>query len=268
MHLVRPDGWTREDAVPHSIAVGTSGWSYDHWEGVFYPEGLPHSRRLEYYLAQFPTVEVNYSFYRLPSEKTITSWHDAAPDRFRYSLKGSRYITHVRRLKDAEEPVATFVERVTGLKESLGVILWQLPPTLDRDIGLLGTFLEALPSGYRHAIEFRDESWLTEETFELLEGRGVAFVCVSSEEMPDARRATAEFVYVRFHGLDTGYDYDYSEDDLRPWADFLCAQSDAGRDGFVFFNNDAHGNAPRDARTLVALLGDAAAPWGEHAAGT
>jgi len=247
--------------VAGSIAVGTSGWSYDHWDGLFYPRGVTHANRLAYYVTRFPAVEVNYSFYRLPSERTIRSWHDVAPRRFRYAVKASRYITHVLRLVDAEEAVGTFVSRVSGLRTHLGVVLWQLPPDFEADLDVLDAFLAILPRRVRHAVEFRHGSWVSEETFELLEREGAALVCVSSEAMPAVRRATADFVYARFHGRDTGYDYDYTQADLEPWAAFLQEQSRQGRDGYAFFNNDAHGNAPHDAKTLIRLLGEAAVPW-------
>ncbi|HEX6231282.1 MAG TPA: DUF72 domain-containing protein, partial [Actinomycetota bacterium] len=136
-----------------TIAVGTSGWSYDDWDGAFYPDDLPRSRWFEHYVTRFPTVEVNYSFYRLPSERTVARWHDAAPDRFRFAVKGSRFITHVRRLSDCEEEVDRFMRRVRGLKAFLGVVLWQLPPTLERDLDVLERFASLLPRGVRHAIE-------------------------------------------------------------------------------------------------------------------
>lgn len=244
-----------------SIAVGTSGWSYDHWDGLFYPDDVAHADRLGYYVTQFPAVEVNYSFYRLPRETTIESWHDVAPCRFRYAMKGSRYITHVLRLVDAEEAVGNFVDRVSGLGALLGVVLWQLPPDFEADLDVLDAFLAILPGGIRHAVEFRHGSWIGEETFDLLERHGAALVCVSSEDMPAERRATADFVYARFHGRETGCDHDYTDGDLEPWAGFLAEQSREGRDGYAFFNNDAHGNAPRDAKTLIGMLGEAAVPW-------
>jgi uncharacterized protein YecE (DUF72 family) len=245
--------------VGGTIAVGTSGWSYDHWDGAFYPDDLPPSRRLEFYVTRFPAVEVNYSFYRLPSARTVQTWRATAPDGFRFALKGSRYITHVLRLRNAEDPVRAFVERAVGLKEHLGPVLWQLPPDLSIDLELLDAFLGMLPQQARHAIEFRNKTWLAEEVFTLLRRHGAAYVCVSSEHMPAAKRATADFVYARFHGLDTGYDYDYTDGDLKPWAGFLAEQSAEGSDGYAFFNNDAHANAPRDAHALAQMLGVAAA---------
>lgn len=249
--------------MPGSVVVGTSGWSYEHWDGVFYPPDVAHSRRLDYYMTRFPAVEVNYTFYRVPRETTVRSWHDAAPPGFRYAVKGSRYITHVLRLKNARESVGVFMGRVAGLKSFLGPVLWQLPPTIELDLDLLQAFLGVLPREAKHAVEFRHESWMTDDTFEALDRNGIAHVCVSSEQMPTVMRGTGGFVYVRFHGLDTGYDYDYTEADLKPWVTFLRAESANGRDGYVFFNNDAYGNAPRDADAIIGMLGDATVPWGE-----
>jgi len=244
-----------------TIAVGTSGWSYDDWAGDFYPDGVPRSRWLEHYVTGFPTVEVNASFYRLPSERAVARWHDAAPDRFRFAVKGSRFITHVRRLSDCRDEVARFVERVRGLRTHLDVVLWQLPPTLDRDLGLLEGFLAVLPAGVRHAIEFRHPSWLAGDVFDALRARGIAQVWVSSSRMPADRTATADFVYVRFHGLGGGYAHDYTAEELRPWVRSLRGAHARGLDGYVYFNNDARARAPKNARELVEALGDAAVPW-------
>ncbi len=244
------------------IAVGTSGWSYDDWDGAFYPDEVPRSRWFEHYVTRFPTVEVNYSFYRLPSEQTVARWHDAAPDRFRFAVKGSRFITHVRRLADCQEEVDRFIERVRGLRAFLGVVLWQLPPTIERDLGLLGGFLGFLPGGVRHAVEFRHRSWLTAETFDALRERGVAHVSVSSSQMPADRAETADFVYVRFHGLRSGVSHDYTEEELGPWIRFLRDAADRGLDGYVYFNNDARARAPKNARELAEALGEAALAWG------
>lgn len=244
-----------------TIAVGTSGWSYDDWDGPFYPTGFPRSRWFEHYVTRFPTVEVNYSFYRLPSERTVARWHDEAPDRFRFAVKGSRFITHVRRLSDCEEEVDRFMERVRGLQTFLGAVLWQLPPTLERDLELLDGFLALLPGGVRHAIEFRHRSWLVEETFDALRARGVALVSVSSSQMPADRAVTADFVYVRFHGLGEGSAHDYTADELRPWVRFLRETHERGLDGYAYFNNDARARAPKNAGELAEALGEAAVTW-------
>jgi uncharacterized protein YecE (DUF72 family) len=244
-----------------TIAVGTSGWSYDDWEGAFYPDDLPRSEWFGHYVARFPTVEVNYSFYRLPSETTVERWRGNAPERFRFAVKGSRFITHVRRLSDCREEVGRFLERVRGLKAFLGVVLWQLPPTLERDLGLLEGFTSLLPSDVRHAIEFRHPSWLVEDAFATLRDRGIAHVSVSSSVMPRDLTVTADFVYVRFHGLGEGFAHDYTREELRPWAEFLRDVHGRGLEGYAYFNNDARARAPKNARELIEALGGAAVPW-------
>ena len=237
------------------IRIGTSGWSYDHWRGVFYPEGLPAAQRLEYYASKFRTVEIDATFYRLPSEQAVRAWREAVPDGFAFAVKGSRFITHVRRLADAGEASATFLRRMSLLGDALEVVLWQLPPTLHLDAALLDGFLDGLPGGrVRHAVEFRHESWLTEEAFDVLRKNGAAHVSVSSDAMPENLTATADFVYVRLHGTET-YHGAYERPALGPWAQFLSEQLSVGRDVYAYFNNDFEGHAPRDATQLIDMLG-------------
>jgi len=241
------------------IRVGTSGWSYDHWAGVFYPDRLPAARRLEFYGSRFDTVEIDATFYRLPSEHAVASWRDTVPDGFVFAVKGSRLITHFRRLADVDDALATFLDRMSVLGDKLGVVLWQLPPDLTADTALLARFLERLPAGrVRHAVEFRHESWLAEETFAVLREYGAAHVHVSSDAMPECLTPTADFVYARFHGT-SGYHGAYDHPALEPWAGFLREQSDRGRDCYAYFNNDAEGHAPADAARLVDILGAGAA---------
>lgn len=239
------------------IAVGTSGWSYDHWDGVFYPEGLAPGRRLAHYGTRLPTVEIDSTFYGLPSEVAVRRWRSEVPDGFVFAVKGSRFVTHFRRLGDVEEPVAAFVERLSLLGDALEVVLWQLPPGLVRDLGLLDRFCAMLPPTVRHAIEFRHPSWLAPETFDVLRAHGCASVHVSSDAMPGDLTVTSDFVYVRFHDT-ASYHGAYLEPMLEPWAAFLRAQAAAGHDGYAYFNNDAEGHAPRDALRLIDMLGDAA----------
>jgi uncharacterized protein YecE (DUF72 family) len=231
------------------VEVGTSGWSYDHWGGLFYPEDLPRSRWFDYYAERFSVVEVNYSFYRLPSESVIASWRNRAPKGFKYAMKGSRYISHRLRLKDSREPVARFCGRTRGLGEHLGMILWQLPPDLDRDISLLETFLAGLPGDLPHAVEFRHPSWLTTEVYSVLQAHETTLAWVSSGRMPRDLTTTADLVYARFHGLEGGYAHAYTREELAPWVAAL-----SGREGFAFFNNDAEARAPADATVLRDLL--------------
>jgi uncharacterized protein YecE (DUF72 family) len=236
------------------IRVGTSGWSYDHWAGVFYPDHLPGARRLEYYASRFDTVEIDNTFYRLPTEHAVAAWRDTVPDGFAFAVKGSRLITHFRRLGDVDAALAEFLGRMSGLREKLAVVLWQLPPNLRADPALLDRFLGRLPDGgLRHAVEFRHASWLAEETFAVLRRHGAAHVHVSSDAMPENHTPTADFVYVRFHGTAT-YHGKYERPALEPWAEFLRLQADEGRDCYVYFNNDAEGHAPRDAARLLEML--------------
>ncbi len=244
-----------------TIAVGTSGFSYDDWAGAFYPEGLARSRWFEHYVTRFPTVELNATFYRLPAESAVRRWREVAPEGFRFAVKGSRLITHVRRLEGCEEELSRFMARVRGLGPALRVVLWQLPPSLRLDVPLLERFLALLPEGARHAVEFRHPSWLVEEAFEALRRRGVAHVSVSSTRMPADRTVTGDLVYVRFHGLGGGYAHDYSAEELAPWAGFLREAHARGLEGYAYFNNDARARAPKNAAELIEALGDAAVPW-------
>jgi uncharacterized protein YecE (DUF72 family) len=237
------------------IRIGTSGWSYDHWAGVFYPEHLPPARRLEFLSSRFDTVEIDSTFYHLPTEHAVSAWHDTVPDDFVFAVKGSRLITHFRRLANAEAALQTFMDRLTLLAEKLGIVLWQLPPNLSVDNVLLDRFLAQLPAdGVRHAVEFRHESWLNPETFSILGEHDAAQVHVSSDAMPEDLTPTADFVYVRFHGT-SRYHGAYERPALAPWRDFLQGQAAQGRDCFAYFNNDAEGHAPADAQRLRELLG-------------
>ncbi|MDX1621905.1 MAG: DUF72 domain-containing protein [Nitriliruptorales bacterium] len=248
------------------IRVGTSGWQYDDWDGTFYPDEVAKKRWYEHYATVFPTVEINYSFYRLPRGSTVEGWNRKAPDRFRYAIKGSRYITHNLKLGEGtDEAIGNVVGRLEPLKSFLGVWLWQLPPNLHRDVERLDRFLGLLPGRHRHAVEFRHGSWFEDDVFEVLSRHGAACVWISDRQMPDAYPVTADFVYVRFHGLSEQegerYRYDYSDEELRPWADRLLEQQAAGRDGWVYFNNDYQARAPQNALTLIEMLGDAAFDW-------
>lgn len=268
----RPGPWLRsgrsvrpeEGTVTGTIRVGTSGWSYDDWSGTFYPDDLPRKRWYEHYADQFPTVEINNTFYQLPSENSVTKWHDQAPDRFRYAVKGSRYVTHMKKLNDPEEGVGNVVAATEGLKSYLGIWLWQLPGNLHRDVERLQRFLDALPGRWPHAVEFRHDSWWHDDVYGTLRERDVAMVWISDKQMPDEYPVTADHVYVRFHGLggqDQRYRYDYDDAELQPWVDRLEAAAENGHDGWVYFNNDHQANAPRNAHRLIEMLGEVAFGW-------
>ena len=250
--------------MPEEVRVGTSGWQYDDWRPAVYPADLPKKRWLAHYVTLFPTVEVNSTFYRLARKSAVDLWRDQAPAGFEFILKGSRYITHQKKLNDPAPAIERFFEPLGGVLDRTSVILWQLPGRWRRNAERLDAFLAALPSEHRYAVEFRDDDWFHEESYEVLDRHGAANVWLSSSiTARHAPVATGNHVYVRFHGLDADapYRYDYSSDELQPWADRLREVAGDGTPAWVFFNNDYEGHAVRNAKALIDLLGDAARPW-------
>jgi uncharacterized protein YecE (DUF72 family) len=245
------------------VRVGTSGWQYDDWGGgAFYPEGLGKTGWLAYYATRFPTVEVNATFYRLARLEAVRRWREQTPAGFQFAVKGSRFVTHNLNLTRPREALRRFFEPLQPLLPVTPLVLWQLPPRWNKNTERLDAFLTALPDGPRYAVEFREASWLAEDVFEVLDRHGAAHVWVSSRTTPADFTPTGGFVYVRFHGLEEGYRYDYSRQELEPWAARLREAAGAGRDAYAYFNNDWEATAPRNAATLVELLGDAAVAWG------
>jgi uncharacterized protein YecE (DUF72 family) len=237
--------------------IGCSGWSYDHWVGVFYPEGLPKARWRDVYAAEFDTVELNASFYRWPGTQRFQRWGEVLPDGFRMATKASRWITHARRLRDPENAWATRLsEAWQALGSRAGPVLLQLHPEHQRDDERLADFLGRLPDELPVAVELRHASWHAEEVFALLERHRAAYVVMSGARLPCVLRATAPFVYVRLHGPSAEHLYagSYSEDDLRWWADRVREWLDQGRDVWAYFNNDGAGHAVRNAQRLRQLL--------------
>jgi uncharacterized protein YecE (DUF72 family) len=237
-----------------SIRIGTSGWIYPHWRGLFYPPGVPQRAWLEFYASRFDTVEVNYSFYRLPSAKSFASWKARTPNGFCFALKGSRFVTHVKLLQDPETHVATFYERAETLGQKLGAALWQLPPWLARDDRRLETFLAVLPFNHLNAIEFRHPSWFVDPVYASLRRHGVA-LCLADRDgrtFPPQPILTTTWIYLRFHsGLAGG---DYTEAQLRHWASLIADFRARGVGVYAYFNNDWNGNALKNARELHALV--------------
>ena len=229
------------------LRVGTSGYDYPHWEGVFYPEDLPASERFAHYAGCFDTVEINSTFYGLPEPSTFRGWRERAPEGFLYALKFSRYGSHLKHLKDPEETVGNFLDAAGELGDRLGPILVQLPPAWNANPPRLRAFLDAAPSGRRWAVELRDESWLCDEVLGILEEHAAA-LCVHDMIEDHPRRTTADWVYLRFHGVlaGGGYSRQYLTARAREVDDHLAA----GRDVFAFFNNDPGGQAVRDALDL------------------
>jgi uncharacterized protein YecE (DUF72 family) len=239
-----------------AIHVGTSGWSYDHWQGVLYPHGVGVRDRLSFYTRRFQTVELNSSHYRWPRDATFRRWRREVPDNFLLTVKAHRGLTHASRLYAPER----WVERIRSAFETLGakrgVLLVQLPPQLVCDCPRLDYFLKLFPGWLRVAVEFRHPSWHSEETFNLLEARGAAYCVMSGAGLPCVLRATASFVYVRLHGPDREHLYagSYSIPDLRWWAARILEWKEMGRDVFVYFNNDGDGNAVRNADALRQMV--------------
>jgi uncharacterized protein YecE (DUF72 family) len=236
--------------------VGCSGWEYKHWRGDFYPADLPRTRWFEFYASRFDTVEINNSFYRLPERTTFESWRSRAPRGFEFAVKASRFLTHMKKLKDPEEPLERFFSRASALGRCLGPVLYQLPPGWTFNGERFRHFLDALPSKIRHVVEFRDPSWYNDEALALMEQHGVALCLHDMPGSATSRTRVGPFVYVRFHGATSKYGGGYPADRLRGWAGWLNEQRDARCDVYAYFNNDAGGHAPRDAAVLRAALED------------
>ncbi len=238
--------------------IGTSGFYYEHWRGVLYPEEVSKSHWFEIYAREFDTVEMNSTFYHLPKAVTVEHWSQKAPEGFLYSFKAPRGITHYKRLQDVREEVLRFLHLLKPLKAQIASLLFQLPPSLHRDDELLGTFLATLPhgGGWRYALEFRHESWYDEGVYEMLRRHDAAMVChdYGRRRVPDV--ATAEFAYFRLHGPDGHYRGSYDDETLGLWAQRIREHTAHHRSVFVYFNNDLEGNAVRNARRLRALLGE------------
>ncbi|MCY1139559.1 DUF72 domain-containing protein [Actinoplanes sp. Pm04-4] len=239
------------------LRIGTSGWQYRDWRpargadetGYLYPGGLPQRLWLEHYAERFATVEVNNAFYRLPERSTFEQWRERTPDDFCVAVKMSRYLTHIKRLKDPQEPVARFFERAEALKDKLGPVLLQLPPTLKADLGALDETLSLIPSGVRVAVEPRHDTWFTDDCRRLLEKHGAALCWADRKSRPITPQwETADFVYLRLHeGRATPWPR-YGQAALRAWVQRLTGV----REAFVYFNNDPGGAAVIDAGVMAA----------------
>lgn len=240
------------------VWVGTSGWVYKQWAGNFYPKGWPKKNEFGYYVRHFPTVEINATFYRLPTLSMVRGWHDKAPAGFLFAVKGSRFLTHIKRLTDTSPGLQKYFRRLVPLADRTGPVLWQLPPSFaktEETTDRLERFLDKLPRSYRHAVEFRHPSWMIAETFHLLREHRVANVWLSSLRMPADYTLTADFVYLRFHGLEGGAYHDYTNAELQPWADQLADAAAKGLPSYVYFNNDLNTRAPLNAAALMSMLG-------------
>jgi uncharacterized protein YecE (DUF72 family) len=247
------------------LFIGTSGWNYPHWAGgVFYPAGLSQRNWLDYYVKFFNSVELNVTFYRLVKRSTFENWHQKAPQNFYFIAKGSRFITHIKKLGAVKESVNLFIDNALGLKEKLAAILWQLPPGFKKDLARLEAFLKLLKKTHiRQAFEFRHKTWFDKETYTLLKKYNACLCIAHSGRFPCVKEVTADFLYLRFHGGgNILYSFNYPDKELREWAGFArkfsarCASASGGKnkDIFAFFNNDAYGYAVKNALRFRELL--------------
>jgi uncharacterized protein YecE (DUF72 family) len=243
-----------------TVLVGTSGWQYRDWRGPFYPPGLPQARWLEAYAARFSTVEVNNAFYRLPEAATFERWAAGTPDGFVVAVKASRYLTHIKRLREPAEPVGRLLERCRHLGSKLGPVLLQLPPTLTARHDDLAATLDAFGTGCRVAVEFRHASWLTEETAGLLRSHDAAFCLADAPNRRTPLWRTASWGYLRLHEGRAHPRPCYGRQALQTWARRLADLFTPADDVFVYFNNDARACAPDNARQLRTLLERAGLP--------
>jgi uncharacterized protein YecE (DUF72 family) len=237
-----------------TVHIGTSGWHYKQWIGDFYPPRFPPAKMLAWYAREFHTVEINNSFYRLPEEKTFKDWASTVPPDFLFAVKASRFLTHIKRLKDAEGPINLFFSRALHLGTHLGPVLFQLPPKWKADPGRLRDFLELLPREHSYTIEFRDDTWYQREIYELLQQHNVALCIHDWHTLTWGHELTANFSYVRFHGTGGRYAGNYPDNFLKKWATKIRDWADRLNNVYVYFNNDVEGHAVRNARTLRAAV--------------
>ena len=241
----------------NNIHIGTSGWSYPHWKGTFYPQHLPTGRMLEYYAQQFRSVEINSVFYHLPERQRLQDWYDSTPDGFLFSVKASRYITHMKKLGDPRHTVPVLLDRISLLADKLGPILFQLPPRWHFNEQRLADFLDSLSSEFRYAFEFRDHSWLNARALELLSRHAAAFCIYDLDGFLAPRQRTTDFVYLRLHGPDAAYQGSYPVQTLAGWAGACSSWAARGHAVYCYFDNDQCGYAAHNAARLQAMLGNA-----------
>jgi uncharacterized protein YecE (DUF72 family) len=231
-----------------ALWVGTSGYNYPEWRGSFYPEKFPTAKMLPYYAERFPTVEINNTFYRMPTPKTLEGWNAATPERYKLTLKVPQRITHQKRLRDCAEDVKFFLETANTLGPKLGALLFQLPPYLRKDVPLLEGFLETLPAGVCGAFEFRHASWMDPEVFERLRAKGLALCVADSEKFSTPVEITAGYAYFRLR------DEGYTPEDIARWAQVIREKTARASDVYVYFKHEEQGKGPAFARLLLDAM--------------
>lgn len=238
-----------------TVSIGCSGFSYNHWRGNFYPEGLPQKEWFKHYRSVFSTVELNVTFYRTPNVETFTHWYEESEPGFSFAVKGSRFITHVKRLNDVETPLERFFEPAQELKEKMQVVLWQFPPQFRCNVERLEEFLTLLEKHpVRTTLEFRNDSWLTDEVVTLCKSKNVSLCMADWPRFIDEAPVTGDFVYIRRHGMQGSYNGYYSTSELEKDAQRIVKYLKRGLDVFIYFNNDAGGAAPQNAMELRSIL--------------
>ena len=236
-----------------NIWIGTSGFQYAEWKGTFYPEDLPVAKMLPFYAERLSSTEINYTFRRIPSAKTIQGWWEATPERFKFSLKAPQKITHFAKLRGCGDILRYFCQVIADLESKLGVVLFQLPPAFKKDASLLASFLEEIPSGMRAAFEFRHASWFDDEVFALLKNKNVALCIAESEKLSTPIVATADYGYLRLRRED------YQSADMLRWAQAIRGKSGVWSDAFVYLKHEESGIGPKLAGELRELLAKEAA---------
>ena len=242
--------------MPAEIRIGTSGWHYAHWRGPFYPDRCSGAKMLEFYFERLDTVEINNSFYRLPSAETFRCWRESTPKNFCFAVKASRFITHNKKLKGPENALDKFFPSASELKEKLGPILFQLPPKWRVNLERLEEFLAVLPNGkrWRYAFEFREPSWLNEETYAVLREHNAAFCIYELAGFRTENIVTADWVYVRLHGPGGKYQGSYDSSQLSQWAERIANWQQSLRAVYVYFDNDQAGYAVQNALELKSMI--------------
>lgn len=236
-----------------SVRIGTSGWYYNHWHGLFYPESIAKHKWFEHYTKYFDTVEINSSYYHFPKPQNVKKWYKSSPENFVYAVKANRYITHLKKLRGVESQAADFLKTVSILKEKLGPVLFQLPPSLKKDLALLEDFLSLLDRKFISVFEFRNESWYEDRCFSLLDDFGAAFCIYDMGETQTPRVITGNTIYIRFHGTTDKYAGSYPNDILSEWAKWIKKNKKA-KACYAYFNNDYKACAVKNAKTLRKML--------------
>jgi len=235
------------------LFIGTSGWVYSHWDGIFYPEDLASKDKLKYFSQHFKTTEINYSFYHLPRKSTYQNWYEITPEDFLFTVKVSRFITHIKRLKGVKEAWKQFFENALNLKEKLGPILFQFPPNFKIDLKRLEPFLKILSKNHRYAFEFRHKTWCDKKVYQLLKKYKVAWVIADSPRYPKAETITCNFVYIRMHGSKVLFSSKYTNKELKDLSQKIKKWLKQRKNVFVYFNNDTMGYALKNAKELLKL---------------